>query len=79
MTGVIQQGYVAEWAVKVVIEKFSAQFSSLKDSYMREQASDLKALGQRLLFHLIDDLGTTNTWPDPLFLWRMSLVPIYCG
>ncbi len=68
MTGVIQQGYFAEWAVKVVIEKFSAQFSSLKDSYMRERASDLKALGQRLLFHLDDDLSTTNTWPDRFIL-----------
>ncbi|HEK0739415.1 TPA: phosphoenolpyruvate--protein phosphotransferase [Proteus mirabilis] len=68
MTGVIQQGYVAEWAVKVVIEKFSAQFSSLKDSHMRERASDLKALGQRLLFHLDDDLSTTNTWPDRFIL-----------
>lgn len=68
MTGVIQQGYVAEWAVKVVIEKFSAQFSSLKDSYMRERASDLKALGQRLLFHLDDDLSTINTWPDRFIL-----------
>lgn len=68
MTGVIQQGYVVEWAVKVVIEKFSAQFSSLKDSYMRERASDLKALGQRLLFHLDDDLSTTNTWPDRFIL-----------
>ncbi|EPH0898193.1 phosphoenolpyruvate--protein phosphotransferase [Proteus mirabilis] len=68
MTGVIQQGYVAEWAVKVVIEKFSEQFSSLKDSYMRERASDLKALGQRLLFHLDDDLSTTNTWPDRFIL-----------
>lgn len=68
MTGVIQQGYVAEWAVKVVIEKFSAQFSSLKDSYMRERASDLKALGQRLLFRLDDDLSTTNTWPDRFIL-----------
>ncbi|HHG0944178.1 TPA: phosphoenolpyruvate--protein phosphotransferase [Proteus mirabilis] len=68
MTGIIQQGYVAEWAVKVVIEKFSAQFSSLKDSYMRERASDLKALGQRLLFHLDDDLSTTNTWPDRFIL-----------
>lgn len=68
MTTVITQGYVAEWAVKVVIEKFSAQFSSLKDGYMRERASDLKALGQRLLFHLDDDLSFTNTWPDRFIL-----------
>lgn len=68
ITAVIMQGYVAEWAVKVVIEKFSAQFASLKDSYMRERASDLKALGQRLLFHLDDDLSSTNIWPERFIL-----------
>ncbi|WP_310794367.1 phosphoenolpyruvate-utilizing N-terminal domain-containing protein, partial [Pseudomonas aeruginosa] len=68
MVEVISQGYVAQWAVKDVIEKYSAQFSDLKDSYMRERASDLKALGQRLLFHLDDELSTTNTWPERFIL-----------
>ena len=68
MTAIITQGYVAEWAVKVVVEKVSAQFSSLKDGYMRERASDLKALGQRLLFHLDDDLSSTNIWPERFIL-----------
>ncbi|QIF95362.1 phosphoenolpyruvate--protein phosphotransferase [Proteus vulgaris] len=68
MTAVITQGYVAEWAVKVVVEKVSAQFSSLKDGYMRERASDLKALGRRLLFHLDDEVSSTNIWPERFIL-----------
>ena len=68
MTAIITQGYVAEWAVKVVVEKVAAQFSSLKDGYMRERASDLKALGRRLLFHLDDDLSSTNIWPERFIL-----------
>ncbi|MBI6529310.1 phosphoenolpyruvate--protein phosphotransferase [Proteus vulgaris] len=68
MTAIITQGYVAEWAVKVVVEKVSAQFSSLKDGYMRERASDLKALGRRLLFHLDDELSSTNIWPERFIL-----------
>lgn len=68
MTAIITQGYVAEWAVKVVVEKVAAQFSSLKDGYMRERASDLKALGRRLLFHLDDDLNSTNIWPERFIL-----------
>lgn len=68
MTAIITQGYVAEWAVKVVIEKVASQFSSLKDGYMRERASDLKALGRRLLFHLDDDLSSTNIWPERFIL-----------
>ena len=68
MTAIITQGYVAEWAVKVVVEKVSAQFSSLKDGYMRERASDLKALGRRLLFHLDDEVSSTNIWPERFIL-----------
>ncbi|MBV4367342.1 phosphoenolpyruvate--protein phosphotransferase [Erwinia sp. BNK-24-b] len=59
----IDNGSVAEWAVKKVIEKFAAQFASLQDSYLRERAGDLRALGQRLLFHLDDTMQGTNTWP----------------
>ncbi|HBV39367.1 MAG TPA: phosphoenolpyruvate-protein phosphotransferase PtsP [Erwinia sp.] len=64
----IDSGSVAEWAVKKVIEKFAAQFASLQDSYLRERAGDLRALGQRLLFHLDDTMQGTNTWPERFVL-----------
>ena len=59
----IDAGSVAEWAVKQVIEAFSAQFAALQDTYLRERASDLRALGQRLLFHLDDTTQGATQWP----------------
>ncbi len=64
----IEAGFIAEWAVKTVIEDYVEQFSRLNDLYLRERASDLRALGQRLLFHLDDDLMATEQWPDRFIL-----------
>ena len=59
----IDNGSVAEWAVKQVIETFAEQFAKLQDTYMRERGSDLRALGQRLLFHLDDTTQGATQWP----------------
>ncbi|SUB29502.1 fused phosphoenolpyruvate-protein phosphotransferase PtsP/GAF domain [Yersinia pseudotuberculosis] len=64
----IDAGAVAEWAVKQVVEAFAAQFASLQDTYMRERASDLRALGQRLLFHLDDSTSGASQWPERFIL-----------
>ncbi|ENZ0348994.1 phosphoenolpyruvate--protein phosphotransferase [Morganella morganii] len=64
----VEQGFVAEWAVKTVIEQFAARFAGLQDSYMRERAADLRALGQRLLFHLDDNFTGSNQWPERFVL-----------
>ncbi len=64
----VDKGSVAEWAVKKVIEKFAEQFASLSDGYLKERAGDLRALGQRLLFHLDDNIQSPNTWPERFVL-----------
>ncbi len=64
----IDQGAIAEWAVKQVIEQFAEQFAQLNDSYMRERAGDLRALGQRLLFHLDDNAEGATQWPSRFVL-----------
>ncbi|OAT22751.1 phosphocarrier protein kinase/phosphorylase [Buttiauxella gaviniae ATCC 51604] len=64
----VDKGSVAEWAVKTVIEKFAEQFASLSDSYLKERAGDLRTLGQRLLFHLDDNIQSPNTWPERFVL-----------
>lgn len=64
----IEQGLIAEWAVKSVIEDYVNQFSQLNDLYLRERGSDLRALGQRLLFHLDDSLTATEQWPERFIL-----------
>ncbi|AYA42116.1 phosphoenolpyruvate--protein phosphotransferase [Xenorhabdus nematophila] len=64
----VDNGFVAEWALKTVIEKYAEQFASLQDPYMRERAADLRALGQRVLFHLDDSFTDTTQWPEHFIL-----------
>jgi len=64
----VTKGSVAEWAVKKVIEKFAEQFAALSDNYLKERVGDLRALGQRLLFHLDDTIQGPNTWPERFIL-----------
>ncbi|WP_434583249.1 phosphoenolpyruvate--protein phosphotransferase [Klebsiella sp. B345] len=64
----VDQGAVAEWAVKKIIEKFAEQFAALSDGYLKERAGDLRTLGQRLLFHLDDTIQGPNTWPARIVL-----------
>lgn len=66
--GEVDKGSVAEWAVKKVVEKFAEQFASLTDGYLKERAGDLRSLGQRLLFHLDDNIQGPNTWPERFVL-----------
>ncbi|HFN7774060.1 TPA: phosphoenolpyruvate--protein phosphotransferase [Escherichia coli] len=67
----VDKGSVAEWAVKTVIEKFAEQFAALSDNYLKERAGDLRALGQRLLFHLDDANQGPNAWPERFILLPM--------
>lgn len=64
----VDRGVVAEWAVKTVIESFAAQFAALSDGYLKERAGDLRTLGQRLLFHLDDNIQGPNSWPERFVL-----------
>jgi len=64
----VDKGVVAEWAVKTVIERFAEQFAALSDGYLKERSGDLRTLGQRLLFHLDDNIQGPNTWPERFVL-----------
>ncbi len=68
----VDKGSVAEWAVKKVIEKFAEQFAVLTDGYLKERAGDLRALGQRLLFHLDDTIQGANAGRTGLCWWPMN-------
>lgn len=48
----IQQGWKAESALKLVIEHYVLQFEAIDDSYLKERASDIRDLGNRLLLNL---------------------------
>lgn len=74
----VDKGSVAEWAVKTVIEKFAEQFAALSDNYLKERAGDLRALGQRLLFHLDDANQGPNAWPERFILVADELSATTC-
>lgn len=52
ITKKISEGWQAQSALKLVIEHFVVQFEAIDDSYLRERASDIRDLGNRLLFNL---------------------------
>ncbi|WP_127960250.1 phosphoenolpyruvate--protein phosphotransferase [Serratia microhaemolytica] len=63
----------AEWAVKQVVDAFASQFAKLQHAYLRERAQDLRALGQRLLFHLDEYSPGTTVWPQRFILLAEEL------
>ncbi|MGL4957964.1 MAG: phosphoenolpyruvate--protein phosphotransferase [Plesiomonas sp.] len=64
----LDQGVVAEWAVRKTFEHFAEQFAGLPDPYLRERANDMRALAQRLLFHLMDVPESEWTLPEHFIL-----------
>ncbi|GAA5139741.1 phosphoenolpyruvate--protein phosphotransferase [Thalassotalea piscium] len=48
----IDKNWSAESALKLVVDNYILQFESLEDSYLRERASDIRDLGNRLLLNL---------------------------
>lgn len=48
----IKAGWCAESALKLVIDHYAMQFEALEERYLRERASDIRDLGNRILFNL---------------------------
>jgi phosphotransferase system enzyme I (PtsP) len=64
----LQQGWNAQSALKLVIDNYIVQFEALDDPYLRERASDIRDLGNRVLFNLQQQVQTNNTLPDEFIL-----------
>ncbi len=50
----IQKGDRADWALRQVVESYSNRFARMSDVYLRARAQDIRELGQRLLFFLLN-------------------------
>ena len=48
----INQGWQVQSALKLVFEHYIGQFEAIDDNYLSERASDIRDLGNRLLFNL---------------------------
>lgn len=64
----ISQGWQAQSALKLVIEHYIVQFESIDDSYLRERASDIRDLGNRLLFNLQQQQTQQLSLPNSFIL-----------
>jgi phosphotransferase system enzyme I (PtsP) len=64
----INEGWQAQSALKLVIEHYVVQFEAIDDSYLKERASDIRDLGNRLLFNLLQQQNQTLTLPNSFIL-----------
>jgi phosphotransferase system enzyme I (PtsP) len=60
----IQQGSWAQAALRDVIKQRLRQFEDMEDAYLRERATDIKDLGQRILAHLQSQQPQKLEWFD---------------
>lgn len=60
----IEDGLAAEAALGDTVDELTRQFDGLNDAYMRDRASDIRDIGQRVLHHLLG-MGT-----EPLSILR---------
>ncbi len=51
-TQILKEGYTAEYAVRVVFERYLESIAHIDDSYLRERTADVKDAAQRLLENL---------------------------
>ncbi|MBL4822181.1 MAG: phosphoenolpyruvate--protein phosphotransferase [Colwellia sp.] len=68
ITKKINQGWQVQSALKLVIEHYVVQFEAIDDSYLKERASDIRDLGNRLLFNLQQQQTQQLTLPKSFIL-----------
>jgi phosphotransferase system enzyme I (PtsP) len=68
----IQLGWLAESALKLVIERYVAQFDALNDEYIRERATDIRDLGNRILFNL-QQIKQETAFPEQFILFAKEV------
>jgi len=64
----IKTGWMAESALKQIIDNYVIQFEALEDDYLRERASDIRDLGNRLLLNLQKSDNGEQPLPDKFIL-----------
>ncbi|MGL4828683.1 MAG: phosphoenolpyruvate--protein phosphotransferase [Vibrio sp.] len=64
----IQKGDRADWALRQVVESYSNRFARMSDVYLRERAQDVRELGQRLLFFLLNTESAQPKIDKPVIL-----------
>jgi len=72
---VIRDGMWAQGAVKRVIIDHMRKFEAMEDPYLAERGTDLKDLGQRILFHLQSGQKKMTQYPERAILVGEDVSP----
>ena len=72
---IVKEGYVAEYAVKVVFEAYLNSIAAIDDNYLRERTTDVRDAAQRLLENLTGMPGQQYDIPDDAVLVAEDLSP----
>lgn len=73
----IRNGHWAQGALKRIIEQHLLKFMSMEDPYLKERATDLKDLGERVLYFLQQEEGTAliQDFPEQTILAGDEVTP----
>ena len=71
----IKAGWCAESALKLVIDHYAGQFEALEEQYLRERASDIRDLGNRILFNLQQQSLSSENLPEQFILVANDVTP----
>lgn len=72
---ILKESCTAEYAVRVVFERYLESIANIEDSYLRERTADVKDAAQRLLENLSGAPGQQYDIPDDAVLVAHDLSP----
>jgi phosphotransferase system enzyme I (PtsP) len=75
----VRRGNWAPGAVSRTIESYASRFDAMDDPYLRERAADIRALGSRILAHLLDESGAPAASREATILLGRSLSAMDIG
>jgi len=75
----VRAGQWAQGALKQVIQDHVKHFDLMEDSYLQERAADVKALGQRVLAHLQEEVRPKQHFPEATVIIGEEITPGMLG
>ncbi|NQY42054.1 MAG: phosphoenolpyruvate--protein phosphotransferase, partial [Legionellales bacterium] len=71
----IREGNWAQGSLRKVVKKYTYQFASMDDEYLKERAADVKDLGRRILSHLQALQPKEIEYPEDTILLGEEITP----
>lgn len=75
----VREGHWAPSALSRTIETYARRFDAMEDPYLRERATDIRALGERVLAHLLGEPREATRGHGPMILVGRHLSAVEIG